>query len=102
MKTRPGSRSIDLQRLAAPYTSYGLDTLTDRDKLSVASALEAELGGRAPDALAALPEPERRAFADTLRDAKARQSRELETAIDQSLGVVPRLLRGTIRKILFG
>jgi hypothetical protein len=70
--------------------------------LSGASELEAELGGRAPDGLAALGENEQRAFADILGDAKTRQSSELEAALEQSLGVVPRLLRGTIRKILFG
>jgi hypothetical protein len=70
--------------------------------LSVASTLEAELGGPAPDGLAALDESARRAFAGVLRDAKKRQSRELEAAVEESLGVVPRMLRGTIRKILFG
>jgi hypothetical protein len=70
--------------------------------LSVGDALEAELDGQAPDALGALDETERRAFAGILREARERQSRELEAAVEESLGVVPRLLRGTIRKILFG
>jgi hypothetical protein len=70
--------------------------------LSVGLTLEAELGGRAPDGLAALSHEQRRAFAQVIGDAKARQSHELEAAIEQSLGVVPRLVRGTIRKILFG
>lgn len=70
--------------------------------MSVGHALEAELGGQPPDGLTALDAAERRAFAGVLRDAKERQSRELEAAVEQSLGVVPRLLRGTIRKILFG
>jgi hypothetical protein len=70
--------------------------------LSVGDALEAELGGQPPEGLSALDKAERRAFAGILRDAKARQSRELEAAVEGSLGVVPRLLRGTIRKILFG
>ncbi len=70
--------------------------------MSVERTLEAELGGQAPDGLAALSEQERRAFASVLHDAKARQSQELESAIEQSLDVVPRLLRGTIRRMLFG
>jgi hypothetical protein len=70
--------------------------------LSVSDALEAELGGRAPDALSTLSKGDRRAFAGVLHDAKARQSHELEAAVEEALGVVPRLLRGTIRKILFG
>ncbi|MDQ6774906.1 MAG: hypothetical protein M3071_01515 [Actinomycetota bacterium] len=70
--------------------------------MSVGDALEAELGGQPPEGLAALDGAERGAFAGILRDAKERQSRELEAAVEESLGVVPRLLRGTIRKILFG
>jgi hypothetical protein len=70
--------------------------------LSVPDALEAELGGRAPDALSALSKDDLRAFASVLHDAKARQSQELEAAVEEALGVVPRLLRGTIRKVLFG
>ncbi|HEY2159800.1 MAG TPA: hypothetical protein VGH24_00700 [Solirubrobacteraceae bacterium] len=70
--------------------------------MSVALTLDAELGGRAPEGLAALSDGDHRAFARVLHDAKARQSRELEAAIEQSLGVVPRLLRGAVRKILFG
>lgn len=73
-----------------------------QNPLSGARELEAELGGRAPEGLESLGQNEQRAFADVLRDAKAHQSRELEAALEQSLGVVPRLLRGTIRKILFG
>ncbi len=70
--------------------------------MSVVGTLEAELGGPAPDGLTALGEHERSAFAGVLHDAKARQSQELEVAIEQSLRHMPRLLRGTIRKILFG
>lgn len=70
--------------------------------MSVGRTLEAELGGQPPDGLRALDEAERGAFAGVLRAAKKRQSLELEAAVEESLGVVPRLLRGTIRKILFG
>lgn len=70
--------------------------------MSVSDVLEAELGGRAPDALSALSKQDRRAFAGVLHDAKGRQSRELGAAVEEALGVVPRLLRGTIRKVLFG
>jgi hypothetical protein len=70
--------------------------------LSVGDTLEAELGGQPPDGLGALKAADRRAFAGILRDAKEHQSRELEAAVEESLGVVPRLLRGTIRRILFG
>ncbi len=70
--------------------------------MSAADTLEAELGGQPPDGLSALDATERGALVGVLRDAKERQSRELEEAVEQSLGVVPRLLRGTIRKVLFG
>jgi hypothetical protein len=70
--------------------------------LSVGDTLEAELGGQPPDGLSGLDGSERRAFAGILRNAKERQSRELDEALEESLGVVPRLLRGTVRKVLFG
>ena len=70
--------------------------------MSVPRALQAELGGPAPDALSGLDQGDLGAFAAVLRDAKARQSRELDAAVEQALGVVPRLLRGPIRKALFG
>jgi hypothetical protein len=64
--------------------------------------LKPELGGAAPSGLDALTEDELHGFAAALRVAKRRQSDELELAVDQALDIVPRLLRGTIRKILFG
>ncbi|MBA3748302.1 MAG: hypothetical protein H0W96_12550 [Solirubrobacterales bacterium] len=65
-------------------------------------ALEAELGGRAPDGLKTLADKDLRAFTGLLHDAKARQSDALEEAIEQSLEIVPRVVRGPVRKILFG
>ncbi len=64
--------------------------------------LKPELGGSVPDGLDALTEDELDGFATVLRAAKRRQSQELEAAVEQALDIVPRLLRGTIRKILFG
>jgi hypothetical protein len=65
-------------------------------------ALEGELGGRAPEGLEALKESDLRAFAALLRDAKARQSEALQAAIEEALEIVPRMVRGPVRKILFG
>ena len=65
-------------------------------------ALEAELGGHAPDGLRRLDEAQLRAFTDLLADAKRRQSGALEAAVQQALEIVPRLVRGPVRKILFG
>jgi hypothetical protein len=66
------------------------------------AALEAELGGRAPNGLDALTDAQLRAFTGLLRDAKRRQSEALESAVEQALEIVPRMLRGPVRKILFG
>jgi hypothetical protein len=65
-------------------------------------ALEAELGGRAPEGLQSLADADVRAFTDLLRDAKRRQSDGLEAAVEQALEIVPRIVRGPVRKILFG
>jgi hypothetical protein len=65
-------------------------------------ALEAELGGPVPDGLASLKDAELRAFTDLLQAAKQRQSAALDTAAEQALEIVPRMLRGSVRKILFG
>jgi len=65
-------------------------------------ALEAELGGPAPDRLADLTDAQLREFTDLLHAAKARQSEALETAVEQALEIVPRMARGSVRKILFG
>jgi hypothetical protein len=65
-------------------------------------ALEAELGGPAPDGLSALTDAQLSAFADVLGEAKRRQSGALEAAVQESLEIVPRMVRGPVRKMLFG
>jgi len=65
-------------------------------------ALETELGGRPPDGLEALSDAQLRAFTGRLHDAKAHQSEALEAAVEQALEIVPRMVRGPVRKILFG
>lgn len=65
-------------------------------------ALEAELGGPAPDGLATLTDAQLQDFTERLRDAKRRQSGELQAAVEQALEIVPRMVRGPVRKILFG
>jgi hypothetical protein len=64
--------------------------------------LEEELGGRAPDGLEALTDAQLRAFTDLLHDKKVRQSEGLQAAVEHSLEIVPRMVRGPVRKILFG
>ncbi|HEY5195919.1 MAG TPA: hypothetical protein VIJ51_02705 [Solirubrobacteraceae bacterium] len=64
--------------------------------------LKSELGGKAPRGMDGLTEADMAGFAGMLHDAKRRQSQELEEAVDQALEIVPRLVRGTARRILFG
>jgi hypothetical protein len=65
-------------------------------------ALESELGASVPEGLKALTEAQLGGFTDLLRDAKLRQSDALESAVEEALEIVPRMVRGPVRKILFG
>jgi hypothetical protein len=64
--------------------------------------LEAELGGRPPAGLEALTDAQLSGFTDALHGAKERQSAALRSAVEEALEIVPRLVRGPVRKILFG
>lgn len=64
--------------------------------------LEGELGGPLPEGLEELSGKELQKLADLLAAAKARQAQELEEGVQESLDFVPRLMRGSVRKILFG
>jgi len=64
--------------------------------------LEEELGARIPEGMEVLADDELELIADLLREAKARQARELEEGVEGSLNIVPRLMRGPVRKMLFG
>ena len=64
--------------------------------------LEGELGGQVPDGLTSLTDEQLLALADLLQDAKARGQEELQEGVEDSLSFVPRLMRGPVRKILFG
>lgn len=64
--------------------------------------LEEELDMQLPDGLCALTDEELTDLADRVLEAKQRQSRALEVGIGDALEIVPRLVRGPVRKILFG
>jgi hypothetical protein len=64
--------------------------------------LEGELGGPVPDGLTNLTDEQLLALADLLQDAKALGQEELQEGLEESLNIVPRLMRGPVRKILFG
>jgi hypothetical protein len=64
--------------------------------------LEGELGGAVPDGFTQLSDEQLLALADLLQDAKALGQEELQDGLEESLNIVPRLMRGSVRKILFG
>ncbi len=64
--------------------------------------LEGELGGAVPDGFTQLTDDQLLALADLLQDAKALGQEELQAGLEESLNIVPRLMRGPVRKILFG
>ena len=64
--------------------------------------LEGELGGQVPDGFTQLTDEQLLVLADLLQDAKARGQEELREGVEDSLNFVPRLMRGSVRKILFG
>ncbi len=64
--------------------------------------LERELGGPVPEGVETLSAAELATLADLLASAKKRQARELTEGVEDSLNFVPRLMRGPVRKILFG
>ena len=65
-------------------------------------ALEAELGGHPPDGLQQLSDAQLRSFTEALHEAKGEQSEALQSAVEQALEIVPRMVRGAARKALFG
>lgn len=64
--------------------------------------LEDVLGGPIPEGLEVLSADQLQTLADLLVAAKARQAQELQQGVEESLDIVPRLMRGPVRKILFG
>ena len=63
--------------------------------------LRQQTGLRAQD-LPGLSEEQHRQLLDLISATNARQERDYAEAVDQSLSMVPALLRGTIRKIILG
>ena len=64
--------------------------------------LEQEYGGPLPPGLAALSDAEAAALADAIDAARTRQSRALAKATERGLDFVPKLLRGPVKKVIFG
>ena len=64
------------------------------------SALSAQLGGSAPDAMRELSDDELRDLGAAVADARHRQAAALAEAGDRALGHIPRVLRGPIKRIV--
>lgn len=64
--------------------------------------LERHLGGPLTPGLAALSDAEIDALAKAIAHATRSQKEALAAAIDNGLNIVPRVLRGAVRKALFG
>lgn len=59
------------------------------------------LGTEPPEGLRALTEEQLATLATALERAREHQSTALADAIDSGLAIIPRMLRGTVRKVLF-
>ena len=64
--------------------------------------LEQEYGGALPPGLAGLAEQDMATLADAIDAARTRQARALAKATDNGLDFIPKLLRGPVKKVLFG
>ena len=63
--------------------------------------LRAELGGRElPGSAEALSEEQLACLADMVADLRTRQEREYHRAVEEALSHIPRMLRGSVRRIL--
>jgi hypothetical protein len=64
--------------------------------------LERELGQPLPPGLAALPDAHHAQLAEAIDAARGRQREALAAATESGLAFIPRLLRGPVKKVLFG
>lgn len=64
--------------------------------------LARELGVSPPPEFAALSPAELTKLADLLAQAREQQSAALQDALEGGLGYLPRLVRGTVKRVLFG
>ncbi|WP_232675833.1 hypothetical protein [Nocardioides sp. R-C-SC26] len=68
--------------------------------MSTARTLAGELGADVPPGVAALPDEAQDRLATLIHQARVRQADALEGAVQEGLGFVPRVLRGTITRIV--
>ncbi len=58
--------------------------------------------GTAPAGLAGLPAADQQKLIDTLRRARVAQHADHANALDKALAHIPALLRGPVRRIIYG
>jgi hypothetical protein len=63
--------------------------------------LRAQISGALPPAIDDLPTANIEDLAEALRTARARNSAEIDAAVEKGLGRVPALLRGSVKRIIF-
>lgn len=64
--------------------------------------LQEVYGDALPPSLAALSDAEVEHLVGAIDDAQARQRSALAAATDTGMAVIPRVLRGPVRRVLFG
>jgi hypothetical protein len=64
--------------------------------------LREEIWAEPPPAIAALDQSELEVLREAVANARAVQNEALRKAVDDGLGVLPRLLRGAVKRALFG
>ena len=70
---------------------------------SARKAIEQALGAKVPKGVASsLGDDELLRLATMISAAREQQARELDEALENALGHIPRLMRGAIRRIVFG
>jgi hypothetical protein len=67
-----------------------------------ARALGLEIRATPPPSIAALAPDQLEILRTAVVDARARQADALDTAIDNGLGFLPRLMRGAVKRALLG
>lgn len=67
----------------------------------VDAALRGAIGAEPPAPVAELGATEQRALAALIADSRQRQQQQLQKALEDALGYLPRLLRAPVRRVLF-
>ena len=70
--------------------------------MSARERLETEYGDQLPAGLAALTDAQQAQLADAIAATRTRQAEALAEATDNGLDFIPRMMRGAVKRVLFG